>query len=367
MHDPQTVRILRIAAKVERAPIAIPVRTSFGMMTDRPVVTVRAEDDEGRYGYGEIWCNFPSVGAEHRGRLAEMVVGPLLTELGEIRVEDVFRILMEHLHVLAIQSGEWGPLRQVAAGIDAACHDLAARRAGLPLWRFLDAGGKDRVRVYASGIGPETPGDAARTAARNGHTAFKVKLGFGDEADHQTLDAIRSSIGREAMLMGDANQAWDVERAVGRVRAMAQYNLTWLEEPIHADRPLSEWETLADASPIPLAGGENLSTLCDFHRMMERRTLRYIQPDLAKWGGVSGCMEVARAARSAGLVYCPHFLGGAVGLMCSAHVLAAAGAEGLLEMDVNPNSLRDRILSDALRLKDGELRLSESPGIGIDI
>ena len=56
-----------------------PVVTSFGTMRDRPMVLVRAEDASGITGWGEIWCNFPAVGAEHRARLVHGVLAPLAT------------------------------------------------------------------------------------------------------------------------------------------------------------------------------------------------------------------------------------------------------------------------------------------------
>ena len=61
-------RIEKIEAFVFRAPIEIPVQTSFGIMRDRAAVFVRVKDSDGAEGWGEIWCNFPTVGAEHRAR-----------------------------------------------------------------------------------------------------------------------------------------------------------------------------------------------------------------------------------------------------------------------------------------------------------
>src|SRR5690606_25567461 len=118
-------RIRAFAVAVRRTPVATPVRTSFGVMRDRPAVFLRVTDEAGRHGYGEVWCNFPTVAAEHRARLAGEVVGPLLADLQPQAGGPVYARLMERLHVLAIQSGEWGPLRQVSAGFDAAVHDLA--------------------------------------------------------------------------------------------------------------------------------------------------------------------------------------------------------------------------------------------------
>jgi D-galactarolactone cycloisomerase len=147
MYQSAKTKIAKVEARIVRTPIAVPVRSSFGMMRDRPAVYLRVTDTDGAHGFGEVWCNFPSVGAEHRGRLAQEVVGPILIESGERELQDVFAYLMRRLHVMAIQSGEWGPFRQVAAGTDAACHDLAARKARLPLWRFLGGVGTGAIRA----------------------------------------------------------------------------------------------------------------------------------------------------------------------------------------------------------------------------
>ena len=61
------IRIDRLEASVYRYPLATPVQTSFGLMRDRPMVVVKLTGRDGVVGWGEIWCNFPSVGAEHRG------------------------------------------------------------------------------------------------------------------------------------------------------------------------------------------------------------------------------------------------------------------------------------------------------------
>lgn len=365
MHRSARVRIVRVEAKVVRTPITDPVRTSFGVMRDRPALFLRVTDADGAAGFGEVWCNFPSVGAEHRARLAHEVIGPLLIEGGEISLDGLFFRLMERLHILAIQSGEWGPLGQVAAGLDAACHDLAARQAGLPLWRFLNDAGNSHIRAYASGIGPETPANTARDAAGRGHTAFKLKVGFGDETDRRSLRAIRSAIPSDDLLMTDANQGWGFENALAGIRLCADHNVAWIEEPIAADRPIDEWVTLAKATTTALAGGENLNALPAFDAVIARKIFGYVQPDVAKWGGVSGCLHVARHALNAGLTYCPHFLGSAIGLMASAHLLAAAGGTGLLEVDVNPNPHRDAMIGNALPLTEGMIRLPDAPGIGI--
>jgi len=90
-----------------------------------------------------------------------------------------------------------------------------------------------------------------------------------------------------------------------------------------------------------------------------------VQPDVAKWGGVTACVEIARKVRAAGKTYCPHYLGGGIGLLASAHLLAGVGGEGLLEIDANDNPLRDRFCGPVAQVVDGTVTLTNLPGLGI--
>jgi D-galactarolactone cycloisomerase len=341
------------------------VQTSFGIMRDRPAVFVRVEDHDGAVGWGEVWCNFPAVGAEHRGRLLHSVLAPLVVGRAYESPAEAFAHLSEGTAVLAIQSGEPGPIAQAIAGIDLALWDLCARRAREPLWRFL-GGASDRVGVYASGINPDRPQDVVAARRSEGYRAFKLKIGFGADRDLVNLTNVRDLLGRATPLMVDVNQAWNLDEALRMAPRLSGFGLAWLEEPLRADRPWSEWQRLAQATDIPLAAGENLASTAAFQLAMADSPLTVLQPDLAKWGGISGCWPVIVQARAAGLRYCPHFLGAGVGLMASAHVLAAAGGDGMLEIDANPNPLRTQLSLALARIEDGACRLGESPGIGAE-
>ncbi len=65
----QMHEIKHVEAILLRAKISVPVQTSFGTMYDRPALLVRITDADGCVGYGEIWCNFPSRGAEYKAGL----------------------------------------------------------------------------------------------------------------------------------------------------------------------------------------------------------------------------------------------------------------------------------------------------------
>ena len=355
--------LARVEAHVLRWPVQVPVRTSFGVMHDRPAVLVRVEDSEGAFGWGEAWCNFPTVGAEHRARLVESVLAPLLEGRRFEAPQEAFRLMTAATAVLALQSGEPGPLAQAIAGVDIALWDLAARRAGEPLWRML-GGESPKLRVYASGINPDQPERVALARRDEGYTAFKLKVGFGIERDASNLRAMREALGAEAELMVDANQAWTLDQAADIAPRLEAFAPRWLEEPLRADTPWNDWQILGRRTRIPLAAGENLASDDAFDTALHAEALDVVQPDMAKWGGFSGCLPVARRIRAAGLRYCPHFLGGGIGLLASAHLLAAAGGDGLLEIDANPNPLRTLMCGPLVHVREGSATLGDEPGLG---
>ena len=360
-------KIAKVESSVYRTPIETPVRTSFGVMRDRPAVLVRVEDVDGAVGWGEAWCNFPSNGAEYRARLINAVLAPILVGHTWDHPAHAFRHLTDRLKILALQAGEPGPVAQAIAGIDIALWDLAGRRAGLPLWRLLGGDHGDAVAVYASGLNPDPEQAVALASVRyaEGYRAFKLKVGFGRERDLGNLRTLREALGPDTILMVDANQAWDREQAIAMSQVMDRFALEWLEEPIPADSPLESWTQLAAQSPVPLAGGENLRDEA-FDRMIASGVLQVIQPDIAKWGGFSGCFPLARKIIAAGRRYCPHCLGGGISLIASAHLLAAAGGDGFLEVDANPNPLRAGLAVPFPHPQNGYMKVPDTPGLGVD-
>lgn len=363
MNEPFVIR--RVTARVYRCPLDVPVETSFGIMRDRPMVLVELEDDDGFCGWGEVWCNFPAVGAEHRARLIDSVLAPLLIGQQIQNPTEAFDRLTAKTAVLALQSAEAGPFAQAIAGIDIALWDLAARRRNLPLYRFVNADAEARISVYASGLNPRSPEKLAKRRQAEGFTAFKLKIGFGADRDIANLAALRGTLGDSVRLMVDANQGWDAETALSMAPQLEAFRLDWLEEPLRADRPWSEWHALRRATRIQLAGGENIAGQEQFSDAIAAEVFGVIQPDIAKWGGFSGCIPVARAIRAAGVRYCPHYLGGGIGLLASAHLLAAIGGDGMLEIDANPNPLRSLLCGPLDDIRDGCATLSSAAGLGI--
>lgn len=338
------------------------VRASFGTFTQRTVLLVKVQDQFGHAGWGEIWSGFPAFGAYHRAAMVEKLVGPwaLGRTLENIpALQDEWEAALLPMLRLA---GEPGPIAQVLAGLDCALWDLSARVQGVPLYRLL--GGEARpLRAYASGVSPSLSREQLDGLRAAGFRAFKFKAGFKEDSALDDLEHTVAMLTADEIAMIDANCGWtpdDAHRALARIQSLP---LQWNEEPIGCERSAAEWRALRAASAHPFAGGENLLSLEAFRAAFE--WLDVIQPDLGKWGGVSRVMPLAKEVMARGLRYCPHAFGSTVGLALAAHVLCAAGGDGILEMDANPNPLRTLSGTFASPV-EGYLTPPGSAGIGVD-
>src|SRR6266404_3334466 len=307
-----TLTLRSVQALCYRYPLSTPVVTSFGKMLNRPAVFIRAVDEDGVEGWGEAWCNFPAPGAEHRARLVNEVLAPAVVGRKFDGPAQVFETLTQGTDVLALQSGEAGPFAQAIAGIDLALWDLHARRRKLPLWRLL-GGHSPKIKVYASGINPAGAAQAAEAALKRGHRALKFKVGFGTDTDLANLAALRAIAGAGMLA----------------------------------------------------AAGENIASWDAFEQVLAENVIGVVQPDIAKWGGLSACAGLARGILNAGKTFCPHYLGGGIGLLASAHLLAGIGGDGWLEVDANDNTLRDIFCGPIVKVSEGTVTLDEESGLGV--
>ncbi len=253
------IEIARVDIYHFSAPIREPILTSFGAIVARNNILLRVEDQDGAHGWGEIWASFPPCGAENKVRLLQSIVLPTALGRSYQSPADAWDDLTRRMRRHALQSAEPGPFAGCLAGLDVALWDLAARKAGVPLWRAL---GRDSIPeplpAYASNL---NPGGALEMVARcraRGYRAFKVKVAFDLAADLENIRAIAEGLGAGEQLMLDANQGWDMEDARGAVAAFSEFPLGWIEEPICVDDPIEHWAELAGLSTVPLAGGVNI-------------------------------------------------------------------------------------------------------------
>ncbi len=354
------IETFRLQATVEGLPTS-----TLGAMKARNGLLVRIEDPDGAFGWGEVWCNFPPHASQTRQQLLRNVIGPELVGQTFAAPGDVRPSLEARWTTMATHVGEPGPFGHCIAGIDMAVWDLAARRQNKPLSACLSADPTNTVKVYASSPNPAIATTLVAEFAAAGHTAYKLKLGYELDRDERLVRSVRETVGDTAAIMIDANQSWSLNQAIEAINRLAEFDLTFAEEPISALAPLSDWARLADEADVPLAAGENICSDELYGRHLETGALMFYQPDVAKWGGIGGCAAVSRRVVDMGLTYCPHFMGTALGLAASIHLLAAAGGPGFVELDANENPLRTDLCDLDLGVTSGRVNVPRGDGIGI--
>ena len=153
---------------------------------------------------------------------------------------------------------------------------------------------------------------ACSRAMSEGWRHFKVKVGGNPADDDRRVRMVRETIGPDRILMIDANQRWDVDEAIARVRDLAPYRPLWIEEPTSPDDVLGHATIAKAVAPIGVATGEHCANRVLFKQLLQARAISYCQIDSCRLGGVNENLAVILMAAKFGVPVCPH--AGGVGL-----------------------------------------------------
>jgi D-galactarolactone cycloisomerase len=302
----------------------------------------------------------------YKVRLYEDTLAPRLPKQFDLTPTQISNHLTAILRVIACQTGDHGAIAQVIAGLDIALWDLLAKQQNRPLAALLNPHYRQELPMYASGVDRKEI-DARIDAARElGICGYKLKVGFDPDEDRHAIDTFLARLNADESLAIDANQGWTYDEAHAVIPAIPR-EIRWIEEPILADEPYERWSALQNLTQIPLSGGENYLHENAFLNYFNapNKPFSILQPDACKWGGVTGVGALFPAIKAAGIHFYPHFLGSAVGLAASAHLLAAEGGSGLLEYDIQPNILRDRLAQEPLPINKGLYQINDTQGHGV--
>ncbi len=333
---------------------------ALGTMPTRPALLIRIEDSSGCYGWGEIWANFPPRANIHKANIIEDVIEAHLRGFNYSDPQEVQEALRNSLSVFFLHIGQVQVFEHILAGIDTALWDLALRHAGVSFAQFMGLQ-STKARSYASSINIENLTHQIPLHAEMGQTYFKLKIGFTEHSNAKIVYKATKLAPNGAGIMVDSNQSWTLEQAKKSLRDIEAFEPFFAEEALRSDAPHSEWEELVLATDIPLAAGENIYGIDEF-LAMSRAGLKVLQPDVAKWGGVSGALDLAQSVPDDVLIW-PHFMGTAVGQIAALSVSAAIGKSSCCEVDVNENPLRTELCGDVITIEGGKVELPSVPGL----
>lgn len=352
--------------RVLRAPASGGIAMSFAPLTHRAVVLVEVCTADGRTGHGESWINYPPWAAHERVATLRDGVFPLLRGKDARRITAIHADLCTRLEPLGRQWGAPGPIMQAISAVDVALWDLAGQATGQAVSWLLGGRVRERIAVYASSLGPQGVREQAAECRAAGHTAAKVKLGFGRDTDAVNLAAARDELGADVALYADANQAWSVPEAIAMAPVLREHDVAWLEEPVRGNA-LRDLEELHRATGLPLATGENTYRAHGFREFAASPAVAVLQPDVAKTGGITECLAICALAAAHGKTVLPHLYGGAVAFAATLQLAALSEVVAEVEYDVRDNPLRDPLLCDPPVPTGSELTLPDAPGIGVQL
>jgi L-fuconate dehydratase len=253
---------------------------------------------------------------------------------------------------------EKGVMHMAISAVVNAVWDLAAKRAGEPLWLMLAQMSPEEIvalvdfRYLTDALTPEdalailrkaeprrteriahlkangypaystSPGwlgyddekltRLCKEAVEAGFRQIKLKVGANLEDDLRRIRVAREVCGPDFRIAVDANQRWDVQQAIDWVAALAPYEPWWVEEPTSPDDVLGHATIARAIAPIKVATGEHVQNRVIFKQMLQAGALSYLQLDAARVAGVNENVAILLLAAKFGVPVCPH--AGGVGL-----------------------------------------------------
>ena len=253
---------------------------------------------------------------------------------------------------------EKGVMHMAIGAVVNAVWDLAAKRAGVPLWKLLadltpeqivdlvdfryltDALTRDEALEILRKAEPgraerekqlrergypaytTTPGwlgyDDAKLvrlcheAVADGFTQIKLKVGANLDDDIRRMQLAREAVGPDIRIAIDANQRWDVAEAITWINALKPYDVWWVEEPTSPDDILGHAAIARAIAPIKVATGEHVQNRVIFKQYLQADALSVLQIDSARVAGVNENIAILLLATKFGVPVCPH--AGGVGL-----------------------------------------------------
>ncbi len=217
--------------------------------------------------------------------------------------------------------GRAGITHLALAAVDVALWDLAAKRAGVPLWSYLGGARTEALEAYNTDIGwlsfskDALIAGSARAVEEEGFTRIKIKVGHDDpNTDIARLQAVRERVGDGIRIAIDANGRWDLPTCQCFCEKARGLDIYWFEEPMWYDDVASH-AALARNTAIPVALGEQLYTVDAFRTFINAGAVHYVQPDVTRLGGITEYIQVADLALANRLPVVPH-----AGEMSQVHV-----------------------------------------------
>lgn len=375
-------------ASVETFILRVPLEgrtfySSQAKFPERNSLLVRITTDDGIVGWGEGGQYGPPgpVAACIDQVLAQKIVGGQADAPGTT---------FERLYAFSRDFGQRGTYIEALSAIDIALWDIWGKALGKPVHALMGGAYRDRVQAYATGCYyPDQPWkldnlvrdleSEASGYVDGGFDILKIKVGLlSIEDDLRRVEAVRRGVGDDIALLVDANHAYTSNGAIRMARALEEYGVLFMEEPV-VPEDRTGYRRVRDAVDVPIAGGECEFTRYGFRDLFVGECVDIAQPDICVCGGLSEFQKIQALASSFGVLTVPHVWGSGIAVAAALQALAvipptphtanpvALQNEPVVEFDRKHNPLRDDLLEETFTLTDGFVEVPARPGLGVTV
>jgi L-alanine-DL-glutamate epimerase-like enolase superfamily enzyme len=328
---------------------------------DRSVL-VRITASDGTIGWGET---YGIVAPEAVVAVVADVLAPILGGRAPVDIP----ALWDELYALMRVRGHWsGYFTDALAAVDIALWDLAGKLAGARVVDMLGGARRERIAAYASGLPRATLQERvalARDFVAQGFRAVKFAAAVSHEGVVEEMRALREALGADIQIMVDLHWKYSATEAITLIRALEPYRPYFAEAPCAPEDMDAQADVAANVT-VPIAGGEEWSTVFQVRPRLAHRCVSIVQPEAAHTG-LSQFTAIGRFAAAQGAKVIPHATIG-IGIF---HAASLHGAASLPEVPFHEHqhSVFDanlRYVSTSMRCTGGFFELPSGAGLGIE-
>ena len=334
-------------------------------------VFVKVITDSGIYGVGEATVE-----------MHELTVAKAIEEIGASLIGQDPHAIEAFSHY-AQRDSYWQSgviIMSALSALEMALWDIKGKDLGVPVYQLLGGKLRDRIPCYANAwfASAKTPDEfakKAKDALKLGFTGLKWDP-FGSawqflsrKEFRWTMDcvaAVREAVQDRALMMIEGHGRFDVPTAIRIGKALEEFDIHWFEEPL----PPNNLEGLVEVRKrigVAVAAGERIFNRSQFKAFFTMGCADFVQPDITHVGGIGELRKIAALAETYHLPVCPHNPSGPVANAAALHVAAGCPNLYLLETMASDVPLRSEIARETLRIEQGEMIISDAPGLGVDL
>ena len=285
--------------KVEVFKLSIPYLTDpLSEWVDQWAVQLYVKVND--YGWGETLV----AGSGIIGAYSSVIEELIKPFLENYEVESPYEV-EELLEKIMFSAGNCGVVTGAISAVEMALWGLRSKMLKVPLVELFGGKSRGAVKVYGSFPRFSRIEDVVKAVENSVKKGFDfVKLHQSPSTVIDALRAVREKF-KEVKIALDLNSPFNLQEAKEFAEKVARYEVEWIEEPLWPPNDYYSLEKLTNVSPVPIAAGENEYTLHGF-RMLLESGVSYLQPDIAKIGGVSKFLKVLDLASAYHVKVAPH-------------------------------------------------------------